>query len=192
MKKILSIILGAFICLQSFAQVSVNAGYLNSSYKYSDGGYSLKVNGNGFYAGVGFDIKSSNYPQFSFAPGLNFNLVDYNVGDGVNAVEYFASAPLHLKLTQPMSNVADLYVSAGPTLICTLGSNSRYSYGSVSYTENEKGGDFDVALGLEGGLLLSNNIKLMVGYDFGTINQNDDNDYKVTRNILHVGVGYIF
>ena len=192
MKKILSIILGAFICVQSFAQVSVNAGYLNSDYKHSDDGYSWKVNGNGFYAGIGTDIKSTNYPQFSIAPGLNFNLVNYNVSDGVNAVEYFASAPLHIKLTQPMSNVADFYVSAGPTVICTVGGKTKYSYGGISYTEKEDGGDFDISIGLEGGLLLSNSVKLMAGYDFGTINQNDDSDYRVARNFFHVGIGYIF
>jgi hypothetical protein len=192
MKKILSIVLGVFLCAQAFAQVSVNAGYLNTAYRSGESGYSYKVNGNGFYVGASYDLKSTNYPQFSFAPGLNFNLADYNFSEGVNTIEYFLSAPLHIRYTQPVSNVADVFVSAGPTLVCTLGSKTKVSYGGASYSENEKGGDFDVPIGIEGGVLLSNNIKLMVGYDFGLVNQSGDSDYRVTRNIFHVGLGYIF
>jgi len=192
MKKILSIILGAIICTQAFAQVSVNAGYLNTAYRSSESGYSYKVNGDGFYVGANTDIKSTNYPQFSFAPGLNFNLSVYNFGEGVRTTEYFLSVPLHLKYVQPVSNVADLFVSAGPTVLCTLGGKTSVRYGGASYNENEKGGQFDVALGVEGGAMLTNNIKLMLGYDFGLVNQNEDKDYRVTRNIFHVGVGYTF
>jgi hypothetical protein len=66
------------------------------------------------------------------------------------------------------------------------------SYGGASYSENEKRGDFDVTFGLQGGVQLSNNFRLMAGYDFGLVNQSGDSDYRVTRNIFHVGLGYIF
>lgn len=192
MKKILSFILGALLCIQAFAQVNVNAGYLNTNYHSGESGYSYSVKGNGFYVGASTDIKSTNYSQFSFAPGLNFNLVDYNLGDGINTIEYFLSTPLHIKYVHPVSNVADLFISAGPSLVCTLGSKTKVSYGGASYSENEKGGDFDVTFGLEGGAMLSNNIKLMAGYDFGLLNQSGDDDYRVVRNFLHLGIGYIF
>ena len=192
MKKILSIILGALLCIQAFAQVNVNAGYLNTAARSRDGAYSYKVNGNGFYAGVEYEIKSTNYPQISFVPGLNFNLANYNFGGSVRGTEYFLSAPLHIRYTQPVSNIGDVFVSAGPMLLCTLGSNLKASYGGASYSEDEKGGDFDAPIGIEGGVLLSNNIKIVVGYDFGLVNQSGDSDYRVTRNIFHVGLGYIF
>lgn len=192
MKKILSIILGVFLCVQAFAQVSVNAGYLNTLYRSSERGFSYDLNGNGFYAGVGYDIKSTNYPQISFAPALNFNLANYNLGDGINSIEYFLSAPLHLKYTQPVSNLVDVFVSAGPSLVCTLGGQTKVRYGGASYSENEKGGDFDVPIGIEAGALLSNGFKFAVGYDFGLVNQSGDRDYRVTRKFLHIGVGYIF
>ena len=192
MKRILSIILGALLCIQAFAQVNVNAGYLNSSYRSGESGYSYKVTGSGIYAGVSTDIKSTNYRQFAFEPGLNFNMVDYNFAEGVNTIEYFLRAPLHIKYTQPVSNVADVFVSAGPTLVCTLGGKTKVSYGGASYSENEKGGDFDVAFGLQGGVCLSNNVRFMLGYDFGLVNQGGDEDYRVTRNFLHVGIGCDF
>jgi hypothetical protein len=123
---------------------------------------------------------------------LNFNLSVYSFGEGVRTTEYFLSAPLHLKYVQPVSNVADLFVSAGPTVLCTLGGKTSVRHGGASYSENEKGGQFDVTIGVEGGAMLTNNIKLMLGYDFGLVNQNEDKDYRVTRNIFHVGVGYTF
>ena len=191
MKKLLSILLGVFLCIQAFAQVNVNGGYLNSTFRSHESGYSYNVNGNGFYVGASTDI-ALPYQYLYFSPGLNFDLVDYNFGEGVDVVEYFLTAPLHVKYVHPFSNVGDLFVSGGPSLLCTLGGKSRYSYGGASYTENEKGGDFDIILGLEGGILLSNNLKLMLGYDFGLLNQSGDNDYKVTRNYLHIGLGYVF
>ena len=194
MKKILSIILGAIICTQAFAQVSVNAGYLNAFRHGGENGTTWGLYGDGFYAGASVDIKSSNYPQFAFEPGVNFNLSDYNRGTtyGFEYIEYFITAPLHLKYTQPVSNVLDIFVSAGPTLLCTLGGKSKASYGGFTYFENEKGGDFDVTFGLQGGVKLSNNIKFMTGYDFGLVNQSGDEHYRTTRNFFHIGIGYIF
>ena len=190
MKKILSIILGVFLCAQAFAQINVNAGYLNTAYRHGGSDYSYKVNGNGFYAGVSTDVTIDG--PLAFAPGLNFNFVDYNYGDGLNTYEYLLNAPLHLKYSLPVSNIADIFVSAGPTVLCSLGGKTKVSYGGASYTENEKGGDFDVTLGFEGGAELSNNFRLMFGYDFGLVNQSGDDDYRITRNFFHVGVGYRF
>ena len=191
MKKILSIILGVFICTQAFAQVSVNAGYLNATIRSGESGYSYKVNGNGFYAGVAYELKLNNYRQISFEPGLNFNLTSYNFGDGIKGTEYFISAPLHFKYAIPVSNEVDFFVSAGPTLLCTVGGKMEANYAGLSYSESSSGGDFDIPIGVEIGALLSNKVKLVAGYDFGLINQSA-NDYRVTRNFLHIGIGYIF
>jgi hypothetical protein len=32
----------------------------------------------------------------------------------------------------------------------------------------------------------------MAGYDFGLLNQSGEKDYRITRNFIHVGIGYIF
>ena len=193
MKKILSIILGTFICLHAFAQVSVNAGYLNSNYHYGENGYSLNVRGNGFYAGVSTDIELTNYNQLTFSPGANFNIVNYNIGDGISNIEYYIVAPLHVKYTHPLDNGMDLFISAGPSLVCSLGGKTTVYYDGLSYTENdETAGTLDLTLGLEGGITITRNIKLMAGYDFGLLNQSGEKDYRITRNFIHVGIGYIF
>ena len=190
MKKILSIILGAFLCAQAFAQINVNAGYLNANYRSNEDSYSYSLTGNGFYAGVSTDIKTNG--QLVFEPGVNFNLSSYNFAEGIKTTEYFISAPLHFKYTYPVSNELDIFVSAGPTVLCTLGGRSKVSYGGMSYTEKEDGGDFDITLGFQGGIRLSNSIRLLVGYDFGLLNQSGESDYRVTRNFLHAGIGYTF
>ena len=102
MKKIFAIILGVFLCTQAFAQINVNAGYVNSAFRASESGISVGTNGNGLYVGLSTDIKSANYPQVSFEPGLNFNLVDYKFDSGLRTLEYFLTAPLHVKYVLPL------------------------------------------------------------------------------------------
>lgn len=192
MKKILSIILGAFMCLQMFAQINVDAGYLNATYHANRNGYSYNMTGNGGFVGVGTDIALPSFNRLSFSPSLNFNIVDYNIDKGIDAVSYFLTAPLHIKYTYSLNRDASVFVSGGPTLVCTLGGQTNVKYGSFSYGEALEGGAFDLALGLKGGVVLSRALKAFLGYDFGLINQNGDSDYRITRNIFHVGIGYIF
>lgn len=191
MKKILLTIFAAFISLQMFAQFNVNASYLNSAYRYSEDGYSYKLNGNGASVGVNTDIYSTNFGDFSFSPGIYFDMIDYEAFDGINVIEYYLRAPLHVKYTYNYDHRLDFFVSAGPSVTCTLGSKSSVKYEGFSMTESEKGGDFDLMFGLEGGVNLSNTVRLFCGYDFGIINQGDAN-YKIKRNILHLGIGYLF
>lgn len=175
MKKLLSTILAALLCVSLFAQININGGYLHATYNVSgsDIGGRGSLPGNGFYVGVGYEIKMSNYSQLSFAPSLNFNLIDCN-WSGSRFNNIFMSAPLHIRYTQPL-NSSDLFISAGPSLICDL-----------------EDGAFDTTLGVGGGIILSNHLKLMLGYDFGLINQIGDGIHRITRNILHLGVGYKF
>lgn len=192
MKKIFTIILGVFLCTQAFAQINVNAGYVNSAFRASESGISVGTNGNGLYVGLSTDIKSANYPQVSFEPGLNFNLVDYKFDSGMNTLEYFLTAPLHVKYILPVAGIGDVFVAAGPTLLCTLGNTSKISYDDIgTITMKEKGGEFDVPIGVEGGIVLANNVKIAVGYDYGLINQNTD-ELRITRNFFHIGFGYSF
>lgn len=171
MKRFLVFILGAFICLQSFAQVSVSAGYVNTNYRLNRSG---SITGDGFFLGLGYEIASTNLPQVSLAPEVNFNFIDLSrYAD--NARDKFLSVPVHVKYTIPMSNVMDMYFSAGPNLVIPLDD-----------------GVFDVAFGFSAGALMASNVKLFLRYDIGVINQAPDSGYNLTRNIFHLGVGYLF
>ena len=189
MKNLLSIILGAFLCTQAFAQINVNAGYLNT---ISSSKTRALNNGNAFYVGVSTDIKSATYPQFALEPGLNFIIADYKFDSGMNTIEYFLTAPLHVKYVLSVVGVGDVFVAAGPTLLYTLGNTSKITYDDIgTVTMKDKGGDFDVPIGVEGGIVLANNVKIALGYDYGLINQNTD-ELPVTRNFFHIGLGYSF
>ena len=191
MKKFLLTIIAAFISLQMFAQINATVGYLNSTYRYSEGTTSANVNGEGVYAGVNTDIYSTNFGDFSFSPGIYFDFVDYELGDSFNVLEYYLRAPLHFKYTYTVDNRLDVFGTIGPSAVLSLGSKSSMSYGNLSYNETEKGGDFDLLFGFEGGVNLSSTVRFVLGYDFGLINQGDAN-YNIKRNILHLGIGYLF
>jgi len=189
MKRFLLTIVAVFVSLQVFAQINGTIGYLNSAYRYTE--YGININGEGVYAGVNTDIYSTNFRDFSFSPGIYIDFVDYEIGEGLYAMEYGLRAPLHLKYTYTVDNRLDLFGSIGPSAVLSLGSRNRVRYGDISYVENERGGDFDLLFGLEGGVNLSSTVRFVLGYDFGLINQGDDT-YNVKRNILHLGIGYLF
>lgn len=174
MKKILSIILGVFLCSQVFAQVNVHAGYVNTSYHVSGPGVLGSLPGNGVFVGAGYDIKSSNYPNISISPEVNFNYVDLHQWAD-EGKDIFLNVPIHIKYVMPMSNIMDPYFSLGPNLVVPL-----------------DGGSFDAGFGVSVGALFESNVKLVFGYDFGLINQSYETNYKLTRNILRLGMGYIF
>ena len=182
MKKLLSTILVAFLCTSLFAQININGGYLHTTHNVSGHGAVVKAGtGNGFYVGVGYEIKLADYSPFSFAPSLNTNLVDYNWGSYGRYSETFFSVPLHIRYTQNINYSSSVFVSAGPSLFCVC--------------ESWEFDEFDATFGIEGGILLSDHLKFMLGYDLGLINQNtggEYSDYRITRNILHIGVGYKF
>ena len=72
MKKVFSILLAASLMLlgtQAFAQMSVNAGYLNSTMKNGNS----STGAGGAYAGVSFNIPIAG--GFAVAPGLYYSLL---------------------------------------------------------------------------------------------------------------------
>ena len=76
MKKIITTILAASMMLMgttAFAQVSIGAGYLNSSSKVTNSSKVLKTPYNGFYAGIGYDINEG--AGFGINTGLYFSYI---------------------------------------------------------------------------------------------------------------------
>ena len=72
MKKIFTTLLAASLMLlgtQAFAQMSVNAGYLNSTQSFSESN-SKSINSNGAYAGVSFNLPISG--GLAVAPGVYY------------------------------------------------------------------------------------------------------------------------
>jgi len=195
MKKLLTILCAVLISFQMFGQVSANIGYLSSTYKFNEDGFNVSMNGSGIYAGVSTDIYSTNFNDFSFSPGFYADFVDYELFSGLNAIVYYVRVPLHVKYNYPMSNTADLFISAGPSAVLGLGGKAKMSYGGVTYTENffEEGDRrFDATFGFEAGVNLNKAVRVSCGYDLGLVNQVDDIDGSAKRNTFHLGIGYLF
>ena len=213
MKKILSTLLAASLMLlgtQAFAQVSVNAGYINSTMATSGD----PVNSNGAYAGLSYNIPVAG--GLSVAPGIYYSLIGGKqdvLAAGkwaqVDATftEHAINVPVYLNYGIGLSRDTKFFVYAGPT--CQYGLASQYKVegsssiltellgvgkaeGTVNNYDDANFNRFNVYLG--GGIgINAGGFIINVGYDYGMMNQyKGDNAAKAHRSNLKIGVGYEF
>ena len=197
MKKILILILSLALGVQTFGQVYIDAGYVQSKINYK-GFYNttnmtgVNLNGNGGFFGIGTDVKLPRLSQLTLSPGFYVNITNYDLYD-VNLIEYFINIPVHIKYTYPMDKSSKIFISAGPSVLYSLGGKQKEHYlGDILRTKALDGGDFDVQLGIAGGVSIAQNLRFFCGYDFGLLNQTREIKLKATRNTFHLGIGYIF
>jgi len=208
MKKILTTLLAASLMLlgtQAFAQMSVNAGYLNSTLKTG----SATDNANGAYAGVSFNVPIAG--GLAIAPGVYYSMLTSKSGDaasifGVNIsgsstfMEHAINVPLYLNYGIDLSRDTKVFVFGGPTAQYGLASTVKNdgSIGGVSGSsthnnyKNENFNRFNVYLG--GGIgFQASALQITVGYDYGMMNQyKGDNAASCHRSNLKLGVGFCF
>ena len=208
MKKIFSIVLAASLMLlgtQSFAQMSVNAGYLNSTLKTGN----TSDNANGAYAGVSFNIPLAG--GLGIAPGVYYSMIGSKSGDaasifGVNIsgsstfMEHAINVPVYLNYGYELARDTKIFVFGGPTVQYGLASTVKLdgSVGSASGSrtynnyDNEDFNRMNVYLGGGMGFKVSA-LQITVGYDYGMMNQyKGDNATKCHRSNLKLGVGFAF
>lgn len=190
MKKIIIILSTIFLSVQMFGQINCNIGYINSLYNYDENNYLVYTEGKGLFLGVNTDIFSTNYNNFSISPGLALDFIDYWY-DSVDRIEFYMRFPLHVKYVYNIKNNTNIFFSLGPSPVLLFGNKTKVKYENVSYKQWENIGKFDILFGFEIGINISNTIRLIGGYDFGLVNQNDCNDCVIKRNLLHFGIGYI-
>ncbi len=179
MKKFLIVAAALLVSLSMSAQLRVTAGYQNSSIKWSGDGGSVTWNGNGFYAGILYQMPFND--TFSFEPGALFEYSDYGDND-FNA--YYIRVPLHLVYGIEMAPDMTIFGTAGPGLSFGLG-GSEYAFGDDGMFKR-----FDVPLGIEFGLRYMGRYDIRVGYDWGLLKIQEDT--KCHRNGLHLGVAIAF
>jgi len=109
--------------------------------------------------------------------------------------------PIHLKYQYEfMSNFA-VYGFLGPTLqlgllnnIVDKNDNSTLRYNM--YKENKLGSaprtPFNLYLGLGVGVEVAERILVNAAFDFGVLNLTTGQNQKLHRNVLKIGIGYIF
>ena len=206
MKKVFSILLAASLMLlgtQAFAQMSVNAGYLNSTLKTGNADPS---NANGAYAGVSFNVPIAG--GLGIAPGVYYSMITSkntsNVGNIFSASGTFAehaiNVPLYLNYGIDLARDTNVFIFGGPTaqygLASTVKTDVNVAGASGSHKtsnyDNDNYNRFNVYLGGGIGFQVSA-IQITVGYDYGMMNQiKGDNAPKSHRSNLKLGLGFVF
>ena len=211
MKKIVTILSAALLLLagtNAFAQMSVGAGYVNStnSLKFGKNSDASTTAINGFYAGVGYTIPISSL--INFTPGVYYEfLANKNVeGEGAFTLsgaltEHYLNVPLTFSLGGSVAPGIRLFAFAGPTATFGLASTTDTSAsvagislgGKTNNYDNSDYGRFDVMLGGGAGIQFSN-VRLTVGYDYGMLNRYTGDSDSISRHTsrLHVGLGFAF
>ena len=208
MKKFFSIVLAASLMLlgtQAFAQMSVNAGYLNSTLKTGN----TSDNANGAFAGISFNIPLAG--GLGIAPGVYYSMLASKSGDaasifGVNIsgsstfMEHAINVPVYLNYGYDLARDTKIFLFGGPTLQYGLASTVKYdgsvgtASGSRTYNnyDNENFNRMNVYLGGGMGFQISA-LQITVGYDYGMMNQyKGDNAANCHRSNLKLGVGFCF
>lgn len=199
MKKFFSTLLAASLMLigtQAFAQMSVNAGYLNSSLASKNS----SANANGAYAGVSFNIPVAG--GLAVAPGVYYSLISGKTLDlGSIATgtltEHAINVPVYLNYNFGLSRDTKFFLFGGPTLQYGLASKTKYSSGLTDKSlsgDNYKDSDYNrMNVYLGGGLGFAvSAIQITVGYDYGMMDQYKDDNRTAHRSNIKIGVGFLF
>jgi len=207
MKKVVSTIIAASLMLagvNAFAQISVGAGYLNSTYTTKYGDNKNSTNLNGAYVGAFYNVPLSG--NFSVEPGLYVSYLGkkmtsdsyFGVSASTTRNEFALNVPINFKYNYAMAPDMAIFAYAGPTVYCGL---SAKTSGAVTYlgttTSNLYEGNmgrFDILLGGGLGFEVSRFV-ITAGYKYGLINRytgSNSANYKVHRGQLNLGVAYKF
>ena len=205
MKKVIFSLLAASLMLlgtNAFAQISVNAGYLNSTLASKNS----TDNANGAYAGITFNIPVAG--GFGIAPGVYYSMLTSkdtaNIGTIVSTsgtfMEHAINVPVYLNYAFDLARDAKIFIFGGPTAQYGLASTVKYDANvagisgsnTVSNYDNENYNRLNVYLG--GGMGFGiGALQITVGYDYGMMNlYKGDNAAKTHRSNLKLGLGFAF
>lgn len=218
MKKIYAIVLSAALLLvgtQANAQLSIGAGYLNSTLTGKSGNTTLKGEpSNGVYLGGTFNIPIAG--ELGIAPGLYYSLIagsgsgTYLAGyasGNVAFTEHAVNVPVYLNYGLDMGTVK-LFMFGGPTFQYGLSSTYKVD-GSVTipfFNINLKSGGvidnykdrdispFNIYVGGGLGADLMDMLRVTIGFDYGVLNlyKGNDTDTVYNRYNFKFGVAYLF
>ena len=207
MKKVLLIIAALFVGMQAQAQIVADGGYFHAFENGKNLAYSSPSQ-DGLFLGARYNIDLDDWMDgLSFIPGLNLSalkgkvLLANVVLPKTTTREIAINLPIHLKYQYEfMSNFA-VYGFLGPTLqlgllnnIVDKNDNSTLRYNM--YKENKLGSaprtPFNLYLGLGVGVEVAERVLVNAAFDFGLLNLTTGQNQKLHRNVLKIGVGYIF
>ena len=203
MKKIFSILLAVSLMLlgtQAFAQMSVNAGYLNSTQSFANSN-SKSINSNGAYAGVSFNIPLAG--GFAVAPGVYYSMITNKSGGagtilGIPAsasstfMEHAVNVPVYFNYGMDLARDTNVFLYLASTTKLAGGVGEISADKTYNNYDNSNYNRMNVYLGGGIGFHVSA-IQITVGYDYGMMNlYKGDNATKTHRSNLKLGVGFVF
>ena len=205
MKKVIFTLLAASLMLlgtNAFAQMSVNAGYLNSTLATSNS----SDNANGAFAGVSFNVPVAG--GLAIAPGLYYSFLTSKETASLGSIasgsgtfmEHAINVPVYLNYGIELARDAKVFVFGGPTVQYGLASTVDYEGNVLGISGSSKVSNYDdedfnrLNVYLGGGIGFgAGPLLVTVGYDYGMMNQyKGDNAPACHRSNLKLGVGLAF
>ena len=193
----------------AFAQMSVGAGYLNSTMKTTVGSNVSTMPSNGFYAGAdylisegaGFGISVGAYYSYLTATSsASTSIFGIDIGASSKVQEMYIDVPVNINYSVDLTPSARGFIYAGPAFSCGLSSTTEVSGsiggigGSANKHDNYSDEDynrFDIMLGGGVGVDFSR-LRFTVGYNVGMLNRVSSDNYTQKRNVLHAGLAFLF
>ena len=212
MKRIITTLLAASMMLigtTAFAQMTIGAGYLNSTMKTTVGNNVSSMPSNGFYVGgdytisegVGFGLSvGAYYSYITSTSSASTSIFGINIGASSKVEEMYLDMPVHFNYSIGLSPSTRAFVYAGPTFSYGISSTTELSAsvgtvgGNTGKNDNYADGDynrFDILVGGGAGLDFGK-LRLTVGYDLGMLNRYPADNYTQKRDVLHAGIGFVF
>ena len=204
MKKIITLIAAAVmmtVATNSFAQMSVGAGYLHANDQVTLKGIDpIDVGMNGAYAGVSYNLPIAGI--FGITPGIYYSTIftnDSALGGqiGTKIREHYINIPAYLNLGFKIAENARFFIFAGPTAQLGLSSTAEFlaAGNSSPKTDRYKDGNYSrTNLLLGGGLGLNiSRFQITAGYDQGIFNlDTTDDGTKWIKSYAKAGIAYLF
>lgn len=202
MRKSIKIMIAAALMLISasaYAQLSVGAGYLNTTLLEKQGSLSSGENFNGLY--IEADWKINIYSDFiGFTPGVRYNFGTTSV-EGVSWNEQYVDIPLMFDFGYSFSDSFRFFAFTGPSISLGISSNMKSSGVKVNMYEFTGEyldgvadyGRFDLMFGYGIGADICGRVRIKAALDHGLLNRMKNNLGSVThRNLIRLGAAYIF
>ena len=207
MKKVLILVAALFVGIQAHAQLQADGGYQHffEQWQYRNGEDRGNHNGpdwDGFYVGGRYNINLPWVDGLSVIPGANFSFMFSKVATDASCREIALNIPIDAAYTLDLGTL-QLRGFAGPSIQVGLlnhmvarGGNQTTSYNM--YGDN--GNNYvlgtrtrvNVSLGIGAGFVVRERFTGHIRYDLGLANLTTAQYWKLFRNTLQVGVGYIF
>lgn len=209
MKKILTVLAASammLISMSASAQFSVGAGYLNSSAKTKTGNTVTSSPMNGFYAGgeylisegSGFGVSAGAYFEYLMS---NKSYSSFIASAETKTRESYLDIPVHFNYSVDLPHALRAYVFAGPDFSIGLSSKVEASASIGGISSSGELTDmyddmglkrFDILMGAGAGVDYNDMLRFKIGYDLGLLNRIDSDNSSLKRNLLHVGVAFLF